>query len=69
MAHELASRHDPHCVHQVKSCLGDEHATHRELTGMALYWCNCGYTSGWVPASDLPAPTEFIEAHRPEWAR
>jgi hypothetical protein len=68
MAHELVSRHDPHVYHQVRSCMGDEHATHRELTGWALYFCNCGYSSGWVEASTLPPPTEFIHEHRPDWA-
>jgi hypothetical protein len=68
MAHELIARHDPHVYQQVRSCAGDEHATHRELTGLVLHFCNCGYSSGWVDKSTLPPPDEFIREHRPQWA-
>lgn len=68
MTHELVPRHDPHTFRQVQSCTGTEHAMHRELTDLALYFCNCGYSSGWVPADTLPQPSDFISAHRPYWA-
>lgn len=68
MTHELVPRHDPHVYQQVQSCDGTEHATHRELTGLVLYFCNCGYSSGWVNRFELPEPEDFIRAHRPDWA-
>jgi hypothetical protein len=61
----LEARHDPHVVRQVNSCTGTEHATHRELTGLALHYCNCGYSSGWVPVDSLPTPAAFIADHQP----
>lgn len=65
MTEELENRHEPHCVNQLASCTGKEHATHRVFTGKVLYYCNCGYSSGWVDASDMPLPSEFINDHMP----
>lgn len=62
---ELVARHDPVVVAQVKSCTGTEHAMHREASGLVLHYCNCGYTSGWVPAETLPTPAAFIAEHPP----
>lgn len=65
MNEELKVEHRPHCVSQVASCSGKEHAMHRELTGMVLYYCNCGYSSGWIDRDFVPVPTEFIRNHLP----
>lgn len=69
MTHELEVYHNPHTLYQVKGCSGKEHAMHRELTGVALFYCNCGYSSGWLTQEELPDPHEFIEAHRSPWMR
>lgn len=68
MDHVLEPDHAPTIVRQVKSCSGKEHATHRELTGLMLYHCNCGYSSGWLPEEMLPDANEFSRDHRPSWA-
>jgi hypothetical protein len=68
MTHELTPRHSPSTVHQIRSCDGREHATHREITGLSLFFCNCGYNSGWVPSSELPLPSEFFDQHTPPGA-
>lgn len=61
----LEARHDPVVVQQVKSCTGTEHAMHRKATGLVLYYCNCGYSSGWVAADTTPTPAAFIAEHPP----
>ena len=48
MSGHLEERCEPHAISQIKSCDGSAHATHRELTGLVLHYCNCGYSSGWV---------------------
>lgn len=68
MSHELRTEHDPHIVRQVKSCDGREHATHRDLTDLALFYCNCGYASGWVDVSTMPQYSDFIRDHLPPGA-
>lgn len=65
MTEHLEVRHDPRTIHQVASCTGKEHAMHREFTGKVLFYCNCGYNSGWVEKDTLPLPTEFIKDHLP----
>jgi hypothetical protein len=65
MTHELEPRHEPHTVFQVASCSGKEHAMHREMTGKVLFYCNCGYSSGWVDKDTLEEPADFIQAHLP----
>lgn len=52
---------------QVQECVGsrEPHALHRRLTELAHYFCNCGYSSGWVPVDTLPLPSDFIEQHMP----
>lgn len=65
MTHELAPRHDPHTIAQVVSCDGTEHAMHRELTSLRLFYCNCGYSSGWVDTLALPEAADFIRDHLP----
>lgn len=52
-------------IAQVSSCDGKEHATHRELTDLRLFYCNCGYSSGWKNLSELPDATEFLRDHLP----
>lgn len=63
----------PRALRQTRECTtpGTEdapHAMHRELTGLAHYSCNCGYSSGWVPEADLPLASDFIDAHMPDRA-
>ncbi|MET8172838.1 hypothetical protein [Streptomyces clavifer] len=41
---------------------GDRWAEHRH-TGLTLVACNCGYTTGWVPAATLPSLTDLTRAH------
>jgi hypothetical protein len=65
MNDHLEERCAPHAISQVRSCDGSAHATHRELTGLVLYYCNCGYSSGWVDRSTLPLPADFIRDHLP----
>lgn len=65
MTHSLETRHAPHTIFQVASCDGSQHATHREFTGRVLFYCNCGYSSGWVDKETLPQPTDFIRDHLP----
>lgn len=65
-------QHDPRTSVQIESCVdpGDHHAVHRRQTGLALYTCNCGYSSGWVSMESLPLPVDFIRNHLPpgvEW--
>lgn len=63
-------RHVPHTVHQVRTCTTAQrgHAVHRELTGLVLYSCNCGYSSGWVDAQSLPTPSIWLRDHMPSGA-
>jgi hypothetical protein len=72
MAHETFELpHHPMTLHQLRTCVpgndaGDEgHVLHREFTGLALYACNCGYSSGWVDANALPQPSDWVLGHLP----
>jgi hypothetical protein len=62
---QLETRHEPTVVRQVQSCTGTEHAMHRELTGLVLYYCNCGYSTGWVSVDTVVSPDAFIADHPP----
>ncbi len=67
MDHELTAHCEPRTVFQTKSCDGTQHAMHRELTGKVLYYCNCGYASGWQNKDDMVPSTDFINGHLPPW--
>jgi hypothetical protein len=59
----------PHVTRQMVECIGaegsDGHAVHRKLTELVHYLCNCGFSSGWVPAGTMPQPSDFMEEHAP----
>lgn len=55
----------PRTMRQVMECT-TQHAVHRELTELAHFSCNCGYSSGWVPVGTLPLASDFIEQHLPD---
>lgn len=60
----------PQTLRQVRECTTQgstdkPHAVHRELTPLAHYLCNCGYSSGWVPEDTLPLGSDFIAEHAP----
>lgn len=42
--------------------IGDRWAEHRK-TGRTLVACNCGYTTGWVEAADLPSLEDLVKEH------
>ncbi|MET7643037.1 hypothetical protein ABZS83_05210 [Streptomyces sp. NPDC005426] len=41
---------------------GERWAEHRK-TGLVLVACNCGYTTGWTPAAELPTLAELTQGH------
>jgi hypothetical protein len=59
----------PKTLRQIAECVppadGAAHAKHVKLEPLALYLCNCGYSSGWVPEDTLPLASDFIDAHMP----
>ncbi|MEV6079672.1 hypothetical protein AB0L80_31855 [Streptomyces sp. NPDC052069] len=44
------------------SITGDRWAEHRK-TGLTLIACNCGFTTGWTPATELPSLAELTSQH------
>lgn len=57
----------PQTLRQVEECVppadGNAHAKHQNLTELALFSCNCGYSSGWMPVDRLPSAVDFIRLH------
>ncbi|WP_405549704.1 hypothetical protein [Streptomyces microflavus] len=35
----------------------------RRATGLALAACNCGWTTGWIPVTELPSMAELLGRH------
>lgn len=55
---------EPHTIRQSRLCDG-EHAVHRDMTDLVLYYCNCGYSSSWQKLEDMGPPADFIKDHLP----
>lgn len=39
------------------------HWLERRATGLAIAVCNCGWTTGWVPADELPSMPALLGRH------